>query len=213
MVFDQIKDFDAKIKALLFKNDMVKEKALQLNIEGDNPWELYIIAEWKDLGNIVIEPASLYDIWALKEWYYGLSFRSRNFISIFPVDHRNEKYMAMHLKKNQQKKCIIFNAWKEDEIIGHFFVSDIENKPEVSLGISDKYQKNKLGHFFLTIIIDIFKIYGFRKVYLTTMHENKNAFHFYKKLGFELIGDTKVPVPGFDYQTDEYAMSIDVEKF
>lgn len=213
MGLHQVKDFDKKLKKLLLDNKAIKEKARKLEIKGQDPWSLEIWTDWGKLENISIGPATLYDLWALKEWYYGLSFRSRNFVSIFPIDSRNEKYVAMHLKRNWQKKDIIFNAWKGEDIIGHFLIANIEKKPELILGVADGYQKNKLGYFFIAIIVYILKIYGFERFYLTAMHENKTAFDFYQKIGFECIGDTKVPVPGYDYFTDEYEFFIDLEKF
>lgn len=208
MRFGHIKDFDKNLEEILFKSEAVKEKAAGLRVLGSGPWELKITADWQAIGDVSIESASLYDHWAIKEWYLGLSAGSRNFLSIFPVDNRIDKYISMHLKKNFQRACMIFNLFKDDEIIGHFFVSNIEQKPEMALGVADKYQRNKLGHLFLAIMMGIFKIYKFERIYLTTMHENRTAYSLYKKLGFELTGDTKVDVPGFDYKTDEYAMFI-----
>ena len=208
-----VKDFDKKLKDLLTENPVVKQKASQLHIEGADPWNLYLHTAWENLGNLSIESASIHDLWAIKEWYEGLTFRSRHFISIFPMDYRIEKYIAMHLKKSWQRKILAYNAWVNETVIGHFFVEDLEKKPVIALGLADTYQKNKLGYLFIAMMINTLRILGFKCTYLTTMHENKTAFQFYKKLGFTLLGDTKVPVAGFDYHTDEYEMRIDLDKF
>lgn len=207
------KNFNTKLKKALFTNRVIKERAHNLEIKGDEPWSLDIEMDWKNIGKLCIQTASIYDLWAIKEWYFSLSFRTRKLASFFPIDHRIENFIAIHLKKHWQKKDLIFNAWKNDKIVGHFFITDLGSKPVIALAISDAYQKNNFGQFILVLIIHIFKLSGFESLYLTTMHENKTAFNFYKKLGFEYIGDAKVPVPGLDYCTNEYEMRINLDRF
>ena len=55
-------------------------------------------------------------------------------------------------------------------------------------------------------MLEAAKLLDLKTVYLSTMVENKNAFKLYKNIGFKHINNIKVPVPGYNYTTDEYEM-------
>jgi hypothetical protein len=205
-----IENYSKSLLKNLKLDKIVSQKAKNLKISGRDIWELSISCFWDNVGNLEIQQASIYDLWAIKEWYLSLSFRSRYFISIFPIDDRIEKFIARHIKGNNLKNDIIYNTWLGDKIIGHFFVNDIQKKPVIGIGISDAWHKNRLGYLFIIILINIFKLLNYKELYLTTMQDKATALNFYKSMDFKIIGDADVPVPGFNYCTREYEMKIDI---
>jgi ribosomal protein S18 acetylase RimI-like enzyme len=208
-----MEDFDKNMLTLLRTSDITRKKVQKLSIKGNNCWDMKISLNWKGIGEINIFPISLHDLWALKDWYQSLTFRSRYLYSIFPIDKSLEKNIARHIKRNDEHEDVTFNAWLGDEIIGHFLIGEISGKkPLVYVGISDRFQKKGLGSFFIQVMISIFKSMGHKELYLTTMHENDIAFNLYKSLGFKFIRNIKLPVPGYDYSTDEYEMKIDLDR-
>ncbi len=208
-----MEDFDKNLLTLLRTSDIARRKVQISSVKGDNCWDMKISLSWEGIGGINISPISIHDLWALKDWYLALTFRSRYLYSIFPIDEKLEKYIARHIKRNDKHEDITLIAWLGDEIIGHFLISEISGKkPHIYVGISDKFQKRGLGLFLILVLISIFKLMGHKELYLSTMHENDIAFNLYKNLGFKFIRNIKLPVSGYDYSTDEYEMKIDLDK-
>lgn len=209
-----MKNFDDKLLNVLKNNKVIKERGANFKVKYKDPWTLEIGMDWRDIGNLKISSASLFDLWALKHWFSSLWPRSKSLLSLFPCDERIEIFIASHLKRNNEHLDIIYNVWFKDEIIGHFFIWNFSGeKPELGVGILDKYQKNKLGYLFIIILINIFKSKGKKELYLTTALNNDAAFKLYKSVGFKYTKDVDHFLPGYDYKTIEREMRLDLNNF
>ena len=145
-------DFISKFRNFLLENSSLKKYYDSLKITGNDPWELTIELEWKEIGKIKVRYFSLSDFWAVKHWWMkSLNYESKKLFPLFPIDENLERYIANHFKNQENKRDIIFNTWLvkdsyltedfDNEIIGHFFVLGLNSsKPFVGLGISTKYQ-------------------------------------------------------------------------
>jgi RimJ/RimL family protein N-acetyltransferase len=202
-------DFKNQLLTSLRNDTVISKCGKALKVEGKDVWDLSISIYWKDVGKLDISNASIYDLWSIKNWFLSLYPRSRHYLSLFPCDERIEEFIGQHLKSNEKHQSFILNAWQVDKLIAHFFISDIkQKKPVIGIGISDKYQRKKLGYFLIRILLEASKLLGFKSIYLSTMIENKNAFKLYNDIGFKHIKNIKVPVPGYDYKTEEYEMEF-----
>ena len=56
--------------------------------------------------------------------------------------------------------------------------------------IADRFQGRKLGHLAMKLLMIAAEANGRSAIELTTHPRNEAAFHLYKKLGFQYVGDT-----------------------
>jgi RimJ/RimL family protein N-acetyltransferase len=202
---------DNRFLKIFEEDEIIKKRVDNFELKGQDLWNLEIKLSWKNVGSIEILNASMYDFWAVKEWFERLWPRSKSLLPLFPCDKRIDKYVAAHLKRNDLKKDAIYNAWLKDRIIGHFFIWNISNdKSEIGVGISDEYQNKKLGHLLIKILIFIAKSFGKKELYLTTALDNDAAFKLYERIGFKYLGDVDHFLPGYDYKTIEREMKLEL---
>ena len=195
-----------------------------LIVAGENPWELCVEVEWKDIGKLKISSFELSDFWALKDfWNNSLNYSSKNLFPLFPVGDILERAIANHYKNHKNKRDIIFNSWllkdgtlNEDftnEIIGHFFINRIDTEPEPGLVVADRYQGKKLGTFFIILMIYITKILKKKTIYIRTDINNKRSFDLYEKIGFKHIKDTPLEIPVVGYNSIIRELKMDLRNF
>ena len=193
-----------------------------LSVAGEDPWELTIELEWKDVGKLRISPLALADFWALREWWnHSLSHRSKYMFFLFPEDERKDRYIANHIKDNEARRSLVFNAWLvaddaaarfDSEIIGNFFVLDcLCDKPIVGIAVADKFHHKKLGLLFMSVLIRATKMLGKKELWLTTSVENKTGHGLYQRVGFQDVGKKEVHVTTESYKRMEYEMKLDLE--
>jgi len=217
-------NFSNKLSKLLNNNKLLKGLYSDLKISGNNPWELKLKLKWNKNLNILISSFDLSDIWALHDWWINtLNYNSKKYYPLFPDDERMLRFISNHYKNHKNHRDTIFNCWLikegdcnedyDNEIIGHFLIYRINTKPELSIGISDKFQGKKLGTLFIIICISILKILEKKTFYLFVDKENKTGLGLYKKLGFEVIGESEIFLPAVDWRNSGYNMKLKLENF
>ncbi len=218
-------DFGQKIISAIYNNDLIKGCYRNLMVEGNDPWGLSIDLNWDGVGKIKISSFDISDFWALRDWWkYSLNYQTKCLFPLFPGDERLDRYIANHLKNQENRRDIIFNAWlmkegslNEDfnnEIIGHFFLLQHESdKSFVGLCVSSAFQGKKLGTLFISLVSYIAKTLGKKQLWLTTGKDNPVGYNLYNKLGFEDIGDIEVYVPAENYKRIDTEMKLDLNNF
>lgn len=222
-----MKDFSKNIYNYLKKNKFINKYHDGLIVKGKNPWEINLESNWKDIGRIQISSFELSDFWALTDWWNNsLSYKDRTFYTPFPSGGKLDKAIANHFKKHKNQSNIAFNAWliKDklpmeylfNEIIGHFFLLDIDSKkPYVGIGLSREFQGKKLGTLFMSILIYTMKILNRKTLWLTVDKNNIAGHNLYKKIGFKDLGEIESHnfAQGFESITKEYSMKMDLDNF
>ena len=213
--------FSAKLNSALKNNEYIRDYCRGLEISGENPWDLTLTTEWKDIGKIKITSFVLSDLWALRDWWvYSLNYNSKHLFPLSPTNETLERGITNHYKNHVQRRDIIFNAWllKEDyltqdlenEIIGHFFLNRCGTEPEPGLAVADRFQKRKLGTLFIFILINITRLLDKKVIYIRTDIDNTASFKFYQKLGFKHIRDTELEIPVVNYKSIIRELEMDL---
>jgi putative acetyltransferase len=108
------------------------------------------------------------------------------------------------------KKCIYFIAWYENRIVGGGGVYPTAGLPAdtcelVKMYLLPEVRGKGIGKLLLTNCIEFAKQEGYKKMYLETMNELKQAVHMYEKTGFALL-------PGAMGNTGHFACTIRMMK-
>jgi RimJ/RimL family protein N-acetyltransferase len=218
------KNYCNKLADSLNENKTVKKYFNTLSVAGTGPWELAIEVDWKDVGKISISSFTLSDLWALRDWWNGsLSYSSKATFPLFPSNETLERCIANHYKNHERRRDIAFNAWllkegdcNEDfgnEIIGHFYLQRCKTKPEIGLGVADRYQGKGLGKFFIVILVYVTKSLGHHKIYLGVDKDNLTGIDLYKRLGFQKKKDLEIYIPVTGYRGTIFEMEMDISDY
>jgi RimJ/RimL family protein N-acetyltransferase len=221
---DLKEDFYNKLSHSLNENKIIKKYFDTLSVSGTGPWDLTIEVNWKDIGKIRISSFDLSDIWALRDWWNGsLSYNSKGSFPLFPSSAKLERCIANHLKNHESRRDIIFNVWLlkegnlnedfDNEIIGHFYLQRCRTRPEIGLGVSDRYQSKGLGKLFIMILIYITKNLGHETIYLGVDKGNVVGIDLYKRLGFLQKEDIDIYIPVTDYTGTVSEMELDIKNY
>jgi ribosomal protein S18 acetylase RimI-like enzyme len=217
----------------VFKNDIfnslknnksIKNYIDNLEVTGENPWDLVVTINWKNIGKLKLAPFELSDLWALRDWWNeSINYNSKRFFPLFPQGKNLERVIANHYKNHFSKRDVSYNLWLvkegfinadfDNEIIAHAFLEDFKTRPDIALGISDNYQSKGLGKLTLLILIYITKFSGMDKIYLSVDKDNMIGFELYKKLGFKHIGQREISIPVTDYKSVVNDMELDVNNY
>jgi RimJ/RimL family protein N-acetyltransferase len=218
-------DLKQQITDAITGNDFIRDCYTYLSVEGENPWEMTLKSDWKDVGKMKVSSFDLSDFWALRDWWrYSLNYQTKCLFPLFPSDERLDRCIANHFKNHESRRDIIFNAWSikegslnedfNNEIIGHFFLLQCNSdNPYLGLGVASNYQGKKLGTFFISLISYVAKNLGKQHLWLTTGKDNIAGYKLYKKMGFEDAGDIEVYVPAENYKRIDTKMKLDLKKF
>ena len=195
-----------------------------LTVRGEDPWNLTIEAHWRDVGMIRVSSFTLSDFWALRDWWNGsLNYNSKQLFPLFPSNEKLDRSIANHFKNHESRRDMVFNAWLvkegdrnedfENEIIGHFFTDRFSDKPDIGLGVANRFQGKKLGTFFIIILIHIARYLGKNKIYLSVDINNTSAFNLYKRLGFKHTKDSDIYIPVTDFKSTIHDMEMDISGY
>jgi RimJ/RimL family protein N-acetyltransferase len=217
-------DFCNKLSKFLSQNKTIRNYFDKLSVSGTGPWELTIEVDWKDVGKIRISSFTLSDLWALRDWWNGsLNYNSKGSFPLFPSNEKLERCIANHYKNHENHRDILFNAWLlkegdcnedfDNEIIGHFYLQRCRTRPEISLGVADRYQGKGLGKLFIVILIYITKVLGNDKAYLGVDKDNIVGINLYKRFGFQHKEDIQIHIPVTDYWGTVLEMEMDISDY
>lgn len=74
--------------------------------------------------------------------------------------------------------------------------------------VLQEFLGKKVGYELYTTVFNNFKELGFEQLWLTTYIKNENAIQFYKKLGFEIVGDYDFMVNGKAFENLVFSKKI-----
>jgi RimJ/RimL family protein N-acetyltransferase len=219
-----MKDFSKFVYNTIKENKEIQNFHQDLMADGEDPWNLTIETRWKDVGKIRISSFVLSDFWALRDWWNGsLNYNSKQLFPLFPSNEKLDRSIANHFKNHESRRDLVFNTWLvkegdrnedfENEIIGHFFIEKCSDKPDIGLGVSNRFQGKKLGTFFIIILIHTARYLGKDKLYLSCDINNLSAFDLYKRLGFKHIKDSDIYIPVTDFKSTIHDMELDISDY
>ncbi len=142
-----------------------------------------------DGREIIVRQLNLQDGPGLIAFFDGLSPESKR---RFLPHMTTETVIARRIERAVSGEDRVYIAFDGIKIIGYFFLWNFnEPVPLLGIGVSDEYQGLKLGHKFMTILIEDAQQAGRDGIELTTMQDNDRAFHVYQKMGFQYLGDVE----------------------
>ena len=217
-------DFCNKLLNSLNENKTIKDYFNKISVNGTDPWDLTIEVDWIDIGKIRISSFVLSDVWALRDFWNGsLSYNSKGSFPLFPSNEKLERSIANHYKNHESRRDAAFNVWLlkegdlnedfDNEIIGHFYLQRCRTRPEIGLGVADRYQGKGLGKFFIVILIYMAKALGHEKIYLGVDKNNVEGINLYKRLGFQHKEDIDIHIPITDYRGTISEMEMDISSY
>jgi ribosomal protein S18 acetylase RimI-like enzyme len=212
------------ISRSLENNHLIKDDIYEIEINGYDPWDLIITFHWKDLGRFRFSPFEISDFWELKDWWKNtLNKKSKAYFPLFPNGNKLERAISNHYKNHNTFRDAVFNLWHikegsinsdfDNEIIAHAFIEHFNKRPDIALGISDKYQSKGFGKFILLTFIYIAKYSGKEKIYLSVDKDNIVGFELYKKIGFRYIDQKEISIPITGYNSIINNMELDLDDF
>lgn len=156
------------------------------NIEGIDGLTVYLVQDYSNqfLRRLVDFGQEIFGELGMDEW--GL---------VPQIRHGNVYVLKEENKKNISGIAILMRDWENSEKVYLF-----------DYAIADDLQGNKLGFYFLKIIINNVKEQGFNKMSLTVDTENEPAIKLYEKIGFKIL-ETSIDEYGKSH--DRYIMEIE----
>lgn len=166
------------------------KKAIE-NLDGDvGKLKVYLVQDYNNqfLKRMVDFGLDIFGDLGMDEW--GL---------VPQVRHGNVYVLKEEDKKNIIGLAILMRDWE-----------DLDKAYLFDYAISEEFQGQGLGYYFLRAIIRNLKEQGFKKMGLTVDTENKPAIRLYKdKIGFEIL---KLSKDEYGKTHDRYIMELDFDK-
>jgi ribosomal protein S18 acetylase RimI-like enzyme len=111
--------------------------------------------------------------------------------------------MRRHLDEAQSGRHVSIGLEKSAEIVGHCFVTGIDEKhPVFGIGIQAPFHGRGLGRRLMAAAIEKAHELGAAHITLTVLKRNKKAISMYKSFGFKIIADHS-----FQEENDSYLMT------
>jgi ribosomal protein S18 acetylase RimI-like enzyme len=125
----------------------------------------------------------------LKAFFESLSPESLCYFLPHPY---TEESLRRRIERAESGEDLVYLGLDGETAAGYFFLWNIQGRvPLLGIGVANAYQNHSLGRQFMTILIEDAKRLGKDGIELTTMQDNDRAFHVYRKVGFEYIGDVE----------------------
>lgn len=173
------------------KLDKVKSlpKKVINNIEGIEGLTVYLVQDYNNqfLRRLVDFGEKIFGELGMDEW--GL---------VPQIRHGNVYVLKEEDKKNISGLAILMRDWEDS---GKVYLFDF--------AISDDLQGNRLGYYFLKIIISNIEEQGFKRMSLTVDIENDPAIKLYEKIGFKIIEKN---IDEYGKSHDRFIMEIEFEE-
>ncbi len=120
----------------------------------------------------------------------GLSPDSQDLFFAHGLDPDLVEWIRMEPNSDRVFRLI---ALKDDRIVGYAYWRDQITRPGVpllSIAVADSHQGIGLGTFLMNCLIDEARRRRMRGIELHVFKHNQRAISLYKKLGFEMVGQT-----------------------
>ncbi len=178
------------------KNEVICDHAERIDLVASDLWDVDLTIEWRGFGQITVRNATHADAAALKEFLLeGLGDHSRFLFAPYPYSGDLDGAITQVFSECQQRKTLLYHAWHEGQIIGHFFLGGIQEPvPGLGISVADRCHGRKLGNLFMTILVAAGHYAGSQAIELTTNPQNSAGFHLYQKIGFVHTGDREITV-------------------
>lgn len=173
------------------KLDKVKSlpKKVINNIEGIEGLTVYLVQDYNNqfLRRLVDFGEKIFGELGMDEW--GL---------VPQIRHGNVYVLKEDDKKTISGLAILMRDWEDSEKVYLF-----------DFAIADDLQGNRLGYYFLKIIISNIEDQGFKRMSLTVDVENDPAIKLYEKIGFKVIEKN---IDEYGKTHDRFIMEIEFEE-
>jgi len=129
------------------------------------------------------------DVPALQGFNAALSVATRN---VFLPHGYGEATLQMYSRRNQTGADLAYLLHHGDEVVGYFFLWEFDQPvPLLGIGLADAWQGQGLGVPMIQLLIEDATASGREGIELTTVPENERAFHLYRRVGFQYLGDVE----------------------
>lgn len=157
------------------------------NIEGVDGLTVYLVQDYNNsfLRRLVEFGENIFGELGMDQW--GL---------VPQIRHGNVYVLKEEKKSTISGLAILMRDWEDSDKV---YLSDY--------AIADDLQGNRLGFYFLNIIINNIKDQGFKRVSLTVDIENEPAIKLYEKIGFRIL-ETSIDEYGKSH--DRYIMLLEI---
>lgn len=137
------------------------------NIEGVEGLTVYLVQDYSNqfLRRLVDFGEEIFGELGMDEW--GL---------VPQIRHGNVYVLKEEDKKTISGLAILMRDWEDSDKVYLF-----------DYAISDDLQGNRLGYYFLNIIINNINEQGFKRMSLTVDVENEPAIKLYERIGFKTV--------------------------
>lgn len=149
---------------------------------------------WVNLRNgerVLIRKFRRTDGEALYEFFTkGLSPESQRLYSVQPLDRNLVNAVVSEADAPDVLRLVAFRG---DQIVGYaYWRQQLFNPkmPLLSIAVADKHQGLGLGQALMELLIEGAKLKGMEGIELHVFKHNRRAIALYRKLGFEIVGDT-----------------------
>lgn len=149
---------------------------------------------WVNLRNgerVLIRKFRRTDGEALYEFFTkGLSPESQRLYSVQPLDRNLVNAVVSEADAPDVLRLVAFRG---DKIVGYaYWRQQLFNPkmPLLSIAVADGHQGLGLGQALMELLIEGAKLRGMEGIELHVFKHNRRAIALYRKLGFEIVGDT-----------------------
>lgn len=159
------------------------------NIEGIEGLTVYLVQDYNNqfLRRLVDFGEKIFGELGMDEW--GL---------VPQIRHGNVYVLKEEDKKTISGLAILMRDWEDSEKVYLF-----------DYAIADDLQGNRLGYYFLKIIINNIEEQGFKRMSLTVDTENDPAIRLYERIGFKVIEKN---IDEYGKSHDRFIMEIEFEE-
>ncbi len=128
---------------------------------------------------------------ALYEFFTkGLSPESQRLYSLQPLDRSLVNIVVSEADSPDVLRLV---AFRSGQIVGYAYWRQQMFNPQIpllSIAVADSHQGLGLGRALMELLIEGAKLKGMEGIELHVFKHNRKAITLYRKLGFEIVGDT-----------------------
>ena len=124
---------------------------------------------------------------ALQRFNAALSESTRSFFLPHAYD---EETLTRYCARNGDGRDLAYVLCAHSEVVGYFFLWEFDRPvPLLGIGLADAWQGQGLGEAMMRLLIEEARAAKRDGVELTTVLTNERAFHVYRRMGFEEVGE------------------------
>jgi ribosomal protein S18 acetylase RimI-like enzyme len=138
---------------------------------------------------VTVRPLGAGDAPLLQRFNAGLSERTRELFSPHAYDDATLAKAIDRAETDQDRVYLALDS-ADGAVAGYCFLWYMEEPvPVLGIGLADAYQGQGLGRQLMGILVEDARAAGKDGIELTTMLTNDRAFHLYRTVGFQYLGD------------------------